>query len=108
MKKFMIALSIILCTYLIFSMRVNEKPIFTHLFQKTSPLTDAIQSGSSSIFKEASHKGEEYSRMIFTNSAPKVQDQVKSTLSSAKKHQKIQEHIEEKDREELDDLIKEF
>jgi hypothetical protein len=110
MKKILAVVSIIFFTYLVFSIRIENKPIFTHLFNKTSTITDSLQVNSQKVAKKVGIETKKYSTLIFTNSTPReIKDQVNSKLSSAKlKGQNVAEEIKEQEKKELDDLIKEF
>lgn len=87
---------------------IDDKPIFTYIYNSISPVTTSCQELVEGFFNRSIAGTKSYSRKIFDNSVPKIKDSVKSKLSSQLKNQDnvIEEKITEEDRSELDALIK--
>lgn len=94
-------------TILMLSITVNNKPIFTYIYDVISPATKAGQSLVTNLFDKSLEGTQDYSKKLFDNSVPKVGDAVKSRLSSQKKNvAEPAEKILDEEKAELDDLIK--
>lgn len=86
---------------------VNEKPIFTHIYNVISPATKGTQRGVEKLFSASYREAEKFTKKLFVNSVPKVKDSVKSGLSSPQRSKGAPlETIEREDKEQLDELIK--
>lgn len=99
----------LLIGFLLFmSITVNNRPIFSHVYEFISPATKFAQNKTEEFFAQSFQNTQSYSRKIFENSVPKVKDSVESKLSSTLKKAagEPQEKITTKDKEELDQLIK--
>jgi hypothetical protein len=88
---------------------INNKPIFSHIYEVISPATKATQRGVESLAAASYKSAERFSKKLFSNSVPKVKDSVRSGLSAPQRspgNGVPQEIIENEDREQLDELIK--
>lgn len=107
MKKVLGVLGIFIATVLFLSIEVGNKPIFGHIYKMISPATKGAQEATEGFFNRSMNKTEKYSKKLFDNSIPKVNDSVKSKMSSVKKKTtEPLEDITEREKEQLDDLIK--
>lgn len=109
MIKTALSISGLLIGFLLFmSITVNDKPIFSHVYGFISPATKYAQNQTEDFFAKTFQSTQSYSKKIFDNSVPKVKDSVESKLSSTLKKAagEPQEKITPKDKEELDQLIK--
>lgn len=74
-------------SFLILSIPINNKAIFIHLNQHTSPLFKGITSDIESGFQKGVNRTKNFTKKLFSNSSPqlspnKVKDQVTSKMSS--------------------------
>jgi hypothetical protein len=100
-------------TILLLSITISGKPVFTYIYEVISSVTIPAQRGTERLASDSIAAIRKLTLDLFDNSVPKVRDQVKSSLSSPARSiapQKYsgepQEHIERKDRQQLDALIK--
>lgn len=84
---------------LFLSITINEKPIFSYIYNFISPATKYAQDATESFFGRSVASTQTYSKKIFENSVPKVKGAAKSVAEPA---EKITEH----EKAELDQLIK--
>lgn len=93
---------------LLMSITVNDKPIFSHVYKLISPATNFAQNETEEFFAKFLDSTQSYTKKIFDNSVPKLKDSVQSKLSSRLKKAagEPQEKITLRDKEELDQLIK--
>lgn len=107
MKKMLQIFAIFAVTILFLSIEMNNKPIFGHIYNVISPATRSAQNATEKFFGKSVDQTQHYSKKLFDNSVPRLKDSVKSKMSSKKiVNGPPQEDIPEKDRSELDDLIK--
>lgn len=107
MKKILGIIGIFVATVIFLSIEIGNKPIFTHLYKVISPATKGAQHATENFFNRSVTNTESFSKKIFDNSIPKVKDSVKSKMSSVrKKNAEPLEDITEREKEQLDDLIK--
>lgn len=108
MIKSIITTTCLLVAFLFFlSIEVGSKPIFSHVYKVISPLTRSAQNATEEFFSKSFDSTQDYSKKIFDNSVPKVKDSVKSKASAMRKEvAEPAERITEKERKELNDLIK--
>lgn len=89
------------------TIEVNDRPIFNHIYKVISPATTFVQNSVEGVFKKSIAGTKDYSRKLFDNSVPRVKDSVDSKLSGRSKIiSEPLENISEKDRRELNQLIK--
>lgn len=89
------------------SITVKDRTLFAHIYRTISPATVTVQDATENFFSRSLNKTKGYSRRLFHNSVPKVNDSVKSKLAATKrKIGEPEERIEEEEKEELDELIK--
>lgn len=93
---------------LFLSIEVKDRPIFSHIYGLISPATQFAQNATEDFFERSVDSTQTYSKKLFDNSVPKVKDSVKSKLAAQKKVMVDEpaEKITEKDKEELNSLIK--
>ncbi len=98
----------LLVGFLLFmSITVNNKPMFSHVYEFISPATKYAQNKTEEFFEKSFQSTQTYSKKIFDNSVPKVKDSVKSKLAAqGKVGSEPLEKIPIEDKEELDQLIK--
>lgn len=105
MKMFLNALAMFTATVFFLSIEISDRPIFDHIYKRISPLTQATQDKAESFFNGTVNSTHKVSKKFFENSTPKVNDAVKSKMSSIKKAAPL-DHVDAKDKKELDALIK--
>lgn len=89
------------------SIEVNNRPMFSHVYEFISPATKYAQNKTEDFFAKSLESTQSYSKKIFDNSVPKVKDSVKSKLSAQQKAVgEPLEKITTEDKKELDQLIK--
>lgn len=98
----------LLVGFLLFmSITINNKPMFSHVYEFISPATKYAQSRTEDFFAKSFQSTQTYSKKIFDNSVPKVKDSVKSKLSAqGKVGSEPLEKITTEDKAELNQLIK--
>lgn len=99
---FKFSLTLIIC-FIILSFKINNKALFNHISDFSGPIGDDIQK---SLAKSANHTLKK-SKVLFTNSTPKIEDAIKSKKSSLKKTFQPLETIQMQEAEELDRIIRE-
>jgi hypothetical protein len=104
MKTALRIFGIFIATVLFLSIEINQKPIFGHIYKIISPMTRGAQEIAEGFFDSSLDKTQHYSKKLFDNSVPKVKDSVKSKMSGIK-NQPL-EQITEKEKKQLDELIK--
>lgn len=92
--------------FLVLCININERPLFSYLYNVISPATKYTQNATQSFFKKSFSSTQSYSKKLFDNSVPRVKDSVASKLSANKKGGEPEERITEEEKEELDSLIK--
>lgn len=95
---------------LIMSITVDDRPLFTYVYDAISPATKSAQHATEGFFERSVSGTQTYSKKLFDNSIPKVKDSVKSKLSSRQKLGIAEpaEKILEEEKAQLDDLIKNY
>jgi hypothetical protein len=78
LAKFIIAFCL---SYAILCIPVSRQPLFSHLHQWTTPYAQEFMS----YLKDASKRGWEHTKKLFSNSTPQMQDSVHSTFSAPQK-----------------------
>ncbi len=94
---------------IVLSVTINDKPIVSYIYKAISPATTYSQDAIASFFNRSVNSTEKYSKKLFDNSVPKVKDSVDSKLSSTLKKaaaSEPQEKILDREKQELDQLIK--
>ena len=106
MRKILGVFGIFIATVLFLSIEIKHEPIFGHIYGLISPATKSVQDATENFFDSSYDKTHRYSKRLFENSIPKVDDTVKSKMSSAKRNiGEPAEKIYEEEKEKLDDLI---
>lgn len=105
MKMLLNAFAMFTATVFFLSIEVSDRPIFDHIYKRISPLTQATQDKAESFFNGTVDSTQKVSKKFFDNSTPKVNDAVKSKMSAIKKAAP-QDHVDAKDKQKLDELIK--
>ena len=107
MKTIFGIFGIFLATVLLLAIEVKGNPIFGHIYNVISPATQSAQEATENFFDRSVNKTQKYSRKLFDNSVPKVNDAVKSKMSGVRKSvQEPLEKITPEEKAELDELIK--
>lgn len=107
MKTFFKITGLLALFLAILSIRIDDKPIFTHIYKVISPATKYAQNATEGFFNRSMTTTQSYSKKLFDNSVPKVKDKVNSKLSAIKTSGgEPAEKITEDEKEQLDDLIK--
>ncbi len=107
MKPLVRVLGFFIGIVLFLSITVNNKTIFSYIYQVISPATMGAQSLTGSVFKNGFHMTKGYTKKLFDNSDPKIKDAVRTKLSGQKKSvNEPDERILPDEKEELDELIK--
>lgn len=107
MKTVLGIFGIFIATVLLLSIEISGRPIFSHIYRIISPATQTAQNATEDFFDRSMNKTQKYSKKLFDNSVPKVDDAVKSKMSGVKKSVKEPlEKITEEEKQELDELIK--
>ena len=68
-------------SYSVLCVPISHRPLFTHLHALTSPYTQQAMV----YLKDASKKGWEQTKKLFSNSTPQVSDSVRTTFSGTRK-----------------------
>ena len=102
-------ISLSLVIIFILSININQKPAFYYINEAISPLMETAQKGVENFFQRSLHGTKIYSKKIFENSVPKVNDSIKSKLSSHRnKDLGPLEEIKTEEKAELDELIRKY
>lgn len=101
--KFSILLFAFMC---LLTVSIDGKTIFAHIYKVISPATTYVQNSVEDFFHQSIAGTKSYTKKIFDNSIPKVKDTVKSKLAGQAKGGEPAERITEKEKEELNQLIK--
>lgn len=100
-------LVVITSTILMLSITINNRPIFSFIYETISPATKSGQALVMNLFDKSLERTQDYSKKLFDNSIPKVGDAVRSQLSSQTKNvAEPAEKILDEEKAELDQLIK--
>jgi len=105
MKMMLNTFAMFAATVFFLSIEISDRPIFDHIYNKISPVTQAMQDKAESFFDGTVDSTQKVTKKFFDNSTPKVKDSVKSKMSSVKKSIP-QEEVPARDKKKLDDLIK--
>jgi hypothetical protein len=99
---------IFISTVLFLSIEINNSTIFNHIYKVISPATQAAQQSTEDFFERSISKTQNFSRKLYDNSVPKVNDAVKSSLSGTEKEKKSipLDEVTEQEKSQLNDLIK--
>jgi len=109
LRKLLACFSIFVATYLVLSIEIGGKPLFSTLYRVTAPLTGAAQSFIGRMVDSGMEGTREVGGKLFQNSNPATR--AKSALRPivhSKGPSAPQETILEDERRELHDLIKDF
>jgi hypothetical protein len=106
MKTIFQTLGLSLLIVLFLSIQISNRTIFDHVYSVISPVTKASQRSVEHFLAESFSSTTDYSKKLFDNSVPKVKDSVKSKMSASKSSGEPEEILTNKDRSELNDLIK--
>lgn len=93
---------------LVMSITIKEKPIFLYVYGVISPATKFIQDTTETAIQKSLAGTQSITKKLFDNSVPKT-DSIKTKLSGrAKSNGEPTEKITHEDKEELDQLIKNY
>lgn len=105
--KMALKFSILLFAFMCFlTVNVNGRTIFSHIYKVISPATIYVQNSVQDFFEQSVEGTKAYSKKMFDNSVPRFKDSVKSKLSAREKVAEPAERITKKEKQELDQLIK--
>ncbi|MCM2349509.1 MAG: hypothetical protein NDI69_05770 [Bacteriovoracaceae bacterium] len=105
--KMALKFSIVLFAFMCFlTVNINGQTIFSHIYKVISPATIYVQNSVEDFFEQSVAGTKAYSKKMFDNSVPRFKDSVKSKLSGREKVAEPAERITEKEKQELDQLIK--
>ena len=99
---------ILIAFFFFLTIEVKDKPIFSHIYGIISPATKTVQNATEDLIEKSVDNTQSFSKKLFDNSVPKVKDSVRSKQASLKKRMVAEpaERITEKEKEELNSLIK--
>ncbi|MCE3012332.1 MAG: hypothetical protein LW878_04630 [Proteobacteria bacterium] len=101
MKKIIGSVAIFIATFLLLSINLKEKPVFSYIYSYFGPLTKELQNKVEYLVKFGLDGSKAFGSKIFHNSIP----QHKENLEFNKTIKPL-ENVSAKDQKELDDLIK--
>lgn len=112
MKSALISIGIVLSSYLFLSLSFKGRTIFESTYPYTSPVSEFIQDTTTKVMKFSYQQMKNFGEMLFHNAAPGP----KSYMSTSRKQSDAvetqqelpHETIRPKEKEELNDLIKNF
>lgn len=101
MKRILGSIAIFVATFLLLSINLKDKPVFSHIYKYSAPFTFTLQKKVEHIVKFGFDGSKAFSSKIFHNSIPhhKSNTDFRNSL-------KPQENVSRKDQNELNDLIK--
>ncbi len=108
MKRALHIFGLVMLTICALSITVNDRTLFSTIYNVISPATKLAQRGALSAFNYSANKVQVFTHQIFDNSVPKA-DAVRSKFSAPSRGHAVSapaEHIESHEKEQLDDLIK--
>ena len=82
-------------SFLILSFPVTKKTLFSLIHSQTNKYTNKIFQNLSNKTEESLKTGKYYSKKIFSNSEPTIQDKVFSKFSSTQKDHYMDQEVEE-------------
>jgi hypothetical protein len=94
----------------IFSLTVNDKPIFNYFYEIVSPLTKLSQNAAKNFLKNSVSITENYSKKLFDNSVPKIKASARSSILEDRmnKTNPPSENITDQEKSQLNELIKNY
>lgn len=101
MRKIIGSLVMFVATFFVLSINLKSKPIFSHIYQYTAPLTKGLQNQLQGLVDKGLDGSKVVGRQIFNNSVPTA----KSSISS-KNEKAPADNLSGADRDKLDSLIK--
>ena len=101
MKKIFGSVAIFMATFLLLSINLKEKPVFSYIYSYSGPLTKGLQKKVEYLVKFGFDGSKAFGAKIFHNSIP----QHKANLEFNKTIKPL-DNVSTKDQKELDDLIK--
>lgn len=107
MKKLLMSLGIFLSTYFLLSIDVNDRPLFAHLYDITSPMTKSIQRYVEGLMGQSLESGKDIGEKLFNNSVPKKLN-ASDKIIALKKQTAPAENLSEAEKQELNSLIKNY
>ncbi|MBY0516127.1 MAG: hypothetical protein K2P81_04420 [Bacteriovoracaceae bacterium] len=101
MKKIFAAFSIFVATYFLLSIDLSGRPVFSYLYDLTSPFSKSLQKSVESLMGKGIVESKEVGGKLFNNSLPK-----KATI--LKNEKAPEESLSEAEKIELNSLIKNY
>lgn len=100
-------LGISLCLILVLSITVKRRTLFSYIYGVISPLTITVQGATEEFITSSYKTTQSYSKRIFNNSLPRIQDTVKNNLSApVRSNVDPEEDITASEKQDLDSLIR--
>ena len=107
MIKSAFKITILLAVFIfLLSINIKGRPVFGHIYEFISPATNQAQKSAEDLMEKSLSNTKKYSKKLFDNSVPRMKDSVKSKLSSRERAGEPAERITEKEKAQLNDLIK--
>lgn len=106
LKKIAMCCAMFAATFILLSITVGDSPLFTKIYRWTSPVTTATQNFIAKMVGSGWESSRTVGRKIFHNSHPK-----RAAASSSSVKTPVvapQEEVPENDRQQLNDLIKDY
>jgi hypothetical protein len=95
MRKLISSTAMFIATFLLLSIQLNNKPIFEHIYQHTSPLTVRLQNYLEDLVNHGLDSSKSVGEKIFKNSVP-----------NRAKSKAPEENLSGADKAELENLIR--
>ncbi len=110
-KKILFSGVLVMATYLVLSVQVEGKPLFTRLYGWTAPLTARVQAVASNLFGAGLQGSRAVGRKLFQNSVPAAKPSPAAATGGplrALAPTAPQDDVTPEDRQALDRLIQNY
>lgn len=102
MKKLLFALGMFVATFLLLSIELKGKPLFSHLHEFALPATRGFQRGAEKLVGGGLGRTRDVGEQLFNNTIPKSAVKLPEMIKAP------EENIPEAQKKELDSLIKDY
>lgn len=107
MINFLKVLGLSLCLILVLSITIKRRTLFSYVYGVISPMTTTVQSATEQFLASSYKTTQDYTKRIFHNSLPRIQDTVKNNLSApVRSSVEPEEDITASEKQDLDSLIR--
>jgi hypothetical protein len=108
MKTALKSLGLCILFLLALSLTVDNKPLFSYVYEVISPGTKIAQNATQEFLKRSVKNTQTYSKKLFDNSVPRARDAVKPTffVSQNLEVEHPAEKITDEEKSQLENLIK--